>query len=52
MIVGWLTSEEFSDFAAMPGVEFLMIDEQPRVGAFRDQVRWNDRSSHRFARGL
>jgi len=46
-----VTSEHLSDFAAMSGVEFLMIDEETRVDAFRERLRWNDLYYH-LARGL
>jgi L-arabinose isomerase len=37
-----VTSEHLRDFAAMSGVELLVIDESTRLDSFRDQVRWND----------
>jgi L-arabinose isomerase len=37
-----VTKEHLRDFAAMSGVEFLVIDEGTTLDAFRDQLRWND----------
>jgi L-arabinose isomerase len=37
-----VTSEHLRDFAAMSGVEYLVIDEDTTLEAFRDQLRWND----------
>jgi L-arabinose isomerase len=37
-----VTPEQLADFAAMSGVEFLVIDEKTTVDAFRDRLRWND----------
>jgi L-arabinose isomerase len=37
-----VTQEHLRDFAAMSGVEILVIDESTSLDAFRDQVRWND----------
>jgi L-arabinose isomerase len=37
-----VTKEHLSDFAAMCGIEFLVIDEATTIDAFRDQIRWND----------
>ena len=37
-----VTSEHLRDFAAMSGVELLVIDETTALDSFRDQVRWND----------
>jgi L-arabinose isomerase len=37
-----VTAEHMKDFAAMAGVEFLLIDEDTRVDAFKDKLRWND----------
>lgn len=46
-----VTAEHVRDFAAMLGVEALVIDERTELDAFRDQVRWND-LYHHLARGL
>ena len=48
---GPVTSEHFSDVGAMFGVEFLMIDEETRVDAFGERLRWDD-LYHHLARGL
>ena len=37
-----VTKEHLRDFAAMSGVEYLVIDEGTTLDAFRDQLRWND----------
>jgi L-arabinose isomerase len=36
------TVEHLRDFAAMSGVEFLVIDETTKIEPFRDRLRWND----------
>jgi len=37
-----LTVEHMRDFAEMAGMEFLLIDENTTIPAFKDQLRWND----------
>jgi L-arabinose isomerase len=37
-----LTSDHLRDFAAMAGIEFLLIDEATRVEEFKDKLRWNE----------
>jgi L-arabinose isomerase len=37
-----VSAEQLRDFAAMSGVEFLVIDEDTTLDGFRDQLRWND----------
>ena len=37
-----VTPEHLTDFAAMSGIEFLLIDETTELDQFRDQLRWND----------
>jgi len=37
-----VTPEHLADFAAMSGVELLIIDESTEVGTFRERIRWND----------
>ena len=37
-----VTTEHLADFAAMSGIEFVVIDETTRLDAFRDRLRWND----------
>jgi L-arabinose isomerase len=34
--------EHMKDFAAIAGVEFLLIDENTRLDEFKDRLRWND----------
>jgi len=46
-----VTKEHLRDFAAMSGVELLVIDEDTTLDAFRDQLRWNDLYWH-LAKGL
>ena len=46
-----MTKEHLRDFAAMSGVELLVIDEDTTLDAFRDQLRWNDLYWH-LAKGL
>jgi L-arabinose isomerase len=46
-----VTAEHLADFASMCGVELLVIDEETRLGSFRDTVRWNDLYYH-LAKGL
>ena len=37
-----VTPGQLRDFAAMSGVEIIVIDEATTLDAFRDQLRWND----------
>jgi L-arabinose isomerase len=37
-----VTPAQLRDFAAMTGVEILVIDEATTLDGFRDQLRWND----------
>jgi L-arabinose isomerase len=37
-----VTPEHLVDFAAMSGIEFLLIDERTQLDGFRDRLRWND----------
>ena len=46
-----VTAEHLRDFAAMSGIEFLVIDETTTLDGFRDQLRWND-LYYLLARGL
>jgi L-arabinose isomerase len=46
-----VTPEQLSDFAAMSGIEYLVIDEDTQLDAFRDRLRWND-LYYLLARGL
>ncbi|MEO5921484.1 MAG: L-arabinose isomerase [Pseudolysinimonas sp.] len=43
--------EVFRDFAAMSGVELLVIDDDTTLGGFEREVRWNA-AYYRLARGL
>jgi L-arabinose isomerase len=46
-----LTSEHLADFAEMAGMEFLLIDQDTTVAAFKKELRWNDLYYH-LAKGL
>ncbi len=46
-----VTSEHLADFAQMAGIEFLLIDQETRLAAFQQELRWNE-VAYRFARGL
>jgi L-arabinose isomerase len=46
-----LVAEHLEDFAAMAGMEFLLIDNTTTVAAFRKELRWNDLYYH-LATGL
>jgi L-arabinose isomerase len=37
-----VTPEHLEDFAAMAGIEFLLIDEGTELRRFRNELRWND----------
>jgi L-arabinose isomerase len=37
-----VTPEHLADFAAMSGIEFLVIDESTELTSFRERLRWND----------
>ena len=37
-----LTPEYFEDFAEMAGIEYLLIDHETRLRAFRNEIRLND----------
>lgn len=37
-----LTPEHLEDFAAMAGIELLLIDERTDLRQFRNELRWND----------
>lgn len=39
-----LTKEHMEDFAAMMGIEFVVIDNATNLRAFRSELRWNDAS--------
>jgi L-arabinose isomerase len=46
-----LTAEHLEDFAEMAGLEFLAIDGDTRLPAFKKELRWNEIYYH-LARGL
>jgi L-arabinose isomerase len=46
-----LTAEHLEDFADMAGMEFLLIDKDTTLSAFKKELRWNDLYYH-LARGL
>jgi L-arabinose isomerase len=46
-----VTPEHLADFAAMSGIEFLLIDERTELDGFRDRLRWND-LYYLLARGI
>jgi L-arabinose isomerase len=37
-----LTADHLRDFAAMAGIEFLLIDETTKVEEFKEKLRWNE----------
>jgi L-arabinose isomerase len=37
-----LTSEHLEDFAAMAGIEYLLIDSDTKVRNFQNEIRWNE----------
>lgn len=39
---GALTSEHLEDFAAIAGIEFLLIDRTTTLREFQNELRWND----------
>ena len=46
-----LTAEHLEDFAAMAGMEFLLIDTDTKLAAFKKELRWND-MYYALAKGL
>lgn len=46
-----VTAAQLRDFAAMAGIELLVIDENTTVDGFKDTLRWNDLYYH-LAKGL
>jgi L-arabinose isomerase len=46
-----VTPAGLADFAAMSGIELLLIDETTKLDRFRDELRWND-LYYLLARGL
>jgi L-arabinose isomerase len=37
-----LTPEHLEDFAAMAGIEFLLIDHETKLREFKNELRWNE----------
>ncbi len=37
-----VNAEHLQDFAAIAGVEFLLIDEHTSINEFREKIRWNE----------
>ncbi|HSH82454.1 MAG TPA: L-arabinose isomerase [Herpetosiphonaceae bacterium] len=46
-----LTAEHLEDFATMAGMEFLLIDGDTKLAAFKKELRWND-MYYGLAKGL
>ena len=46
-----LTAEHLEDYAGMAGIEFLLIDSDTKISAFRKELRWND-MYYALAKGL
>jgi L-arabinose isomerase len=46
-----ITAEHLQDFAEMAGIEFLLINENTKLGEFKNELRWNDLYYH-LAKGL
>ena len=46
-----LTSEHLQDFAEIADLEFLLIDENTDLNAFKKELRWNDLYYY-LARGI
>lgn len=46
-----LTAEHLEDYAAMAGIEFLLIDGDTKLSAFKKELRWND-MYYALAKGL
>ena len=43
-----LNTEYFEDFAAMAGIELVVIDDETHTRSFKDQLRWNEVYYHLF----
>jgi len=37
-----ITEEYLEDFAAMAGIEYLLIDDKTSIREFKNEIRWND----------
>jgi L-arabinose isomerase len=46
-----LTAEHLEDFAAMAGIECLLIDQDTTLRAFKNELHWND-LYYALAKGL
>jgi L-arabinose isomerase len=46
-----LTTEHLEDFAAMAGIEFLLINRDTKLAEFKKELRWND-VYYLFAKGF
>jgi len=46
-----LTAEHLEDFAEMAGMEFLLINNDTKLSAFKKEIRWND-MYYLLAKGL
>ena len=46
-----ITPEHLPDLASMSGIEFVVVDEETRLDALRDRLRWND-LYYLLARGI
>jgi L-arabinose isomerase len=46
-----VTAEHLEDFTDMAGLEFLLIDGDTRLSAFKKELRWNEMYYH-LAKGL
>jgi L-arabinose isomerase len=46
-----LTAEHMEDFAEMAGMEFLLINQETSIAAFKKELRWNDLYYH-LAKGI
>jgi L-arabinose isomerase len=44
-----VTAEHLEDFAAMAGVEYLLINNDTRLAEFKKELRWNEAYYNRFA---
>jgi L-arabinose isomerase len=46
-----VTVEHLEDYAAMAGIEFVLIDRETRIRELKKELRWNEAYYH-VARGL
>jgi len=47
-----LSTEYLEDFAAMAGIELLVIDKDTKIRDFKNQIHWNEAYYHMFNNGL